>query len=66
MFTYSQQSAEKVIKQEINLYLSPDYNSLYKYNLEEDAFSNTKDVRIKYYIIRPDRQQKATRELREF
>ena len=29
--------------------LNVDYSSLYKYNPEEETFSNTEDTRIKYY-----------------
>jgi len=36
-------------KRTANPYLSTSYNSFYNYNLEEETFSNTEDIWIRYF-----------------
>jgi len=50
MSTYSQKSAKIVIQRQ-NPYFNTDYNSLYNFNLKEKTFSNTKDTKIKNYVV---------------
>ena len=33
------------IRQKVNPFFDPKYNSIYKYSLEKETYSNTKDIR---------------------
>ena len=43
----------------MNPYLNSDYNNLYNFNLEEETFSNLKDIKIKNYAAQAIKATKS-------